>query len=175
MKTDLSSIIDLQLIPFGNAKKEGNKFVCQHGTQECEGNRYEQCAIAHYPNVTQHFGFIFCMEDTCEGCLDPSDYIKCAKKNGMDRAVLEKCFNGPQSQQLQEQAFQETPSHDHVPWVQLNGEHCSSCEGSLAEFTAGVCAAYKGSAPKPTVCNKVVGQIHVREESVTGSPCNNTR
>ena len=38
-------IMNVTLVPFGNARYVGDKLQCQHGPDECAANSYEQCAI----------------------------------------------------------------------------------------------------------------------------------
>merc|ERR1712013_497902 len=43
-----SKMIDLRLVPYGNAKHSGNppyKFTCQHGEQECAGDLFESALL----------------------------------------------------------------------------------------------------------------------------------
>ncbi|KAG1371527.1 hypothetical protein COCNU_16G006210 [Cocos nucifera] len=46
-------IIELDLIPYGNAK---------HGPNECVLNTVEACAISAWPDVSEHFSFIYYVE-----------------------------------------------------------------------------------------------------------------
>ncbi|XVF68464.1 hypothetical protein PTKIN_Ptkin11bG0004800 [Pterospermum kingtungense] len=49
---DLISIVDLRLVPWGNAKITGNDtFSCQHGPAECLLNTVEACAIDAWPQL----------------------------------------------------------------------------------------------------------------------------
>ncbi|VVB01375.1 unnamed protein product [Arabis nemorensis] len=49
--SDLHTITDLTLVPFGNAKISDNLTVaCQHGEEECKLNAIEACAIKTWPN-----------------------------------------------------------------------------------------------------------------------------
>mmetsp|Transcript_26363 Transcript_26363/g.63577 ORF Transcript_26363/g.63577 Transcript_26363/m.63577 type:complete len:143 (-) Transcript_26363:508-936(-) len=118
--------------------------TCQHGEEECEGNRWEQCAIAHYPDATEYFPFYYCMESHGDNMLD---HVKdCASTSNMDYSILEKCFNSAESQELQKQAAGQTPSdHQYVPWVLINGKKSPS-DGD--DILAEVCNAYTGVPPK---------------------------
>ncbi|CAJ2656063.1 unnamed protein product [Trifolium pratense] len=62
-QTNLISIVNLRLVPWGNAwiKPDGT-FDCQHGNDECVLNTVEACTIKIYPDVAQHFKFIHCLE-----------------------------------------------------------------------------------------------------------------
>mmetsp|Transcript_15700 Transcript_15700/g.28194 ORF Transcript_15700/g.28194 Transcript_15700/m.28194 type:complete len:144 (-) Transcript_15700:447-878(-) len=120
------------------------KISCQHGEQECEGNRWEQCAIAHYPDQNEHFEFYYCMEKEADQMLTKVDY--CAKQAGMDYEVLQKCYNSAESAALQKKAAAMTPSdHKYVPWVVVNGKKSASDGDRILQE---VCDAYTGNPPK---------------------------
>jgi len=38
-------MVDLTLLPYGNAVKEGSEVKCQHGPVECLGNKLEACGL----------------------------------------------------------------------------------------------------------------------------------
>ncbi|XP_020702080.1 gamma-interferon-responsive lysosomal thiol protein [Dendrobium catenatum] len=51
----LISIVDLRLVPYGNAMIEPNSTIlCQHGPSECFLNTVEACAINSWPDVVMH-------------------------------------------------------------------------------------------------------------------------
>ena len=81
-------MVNLTIVPFGNAVKvSAGKYSCQHGEQECEGNRWEQCAIAHYPDTLQHFAFYECMEKAGDSML--KEVKSCAATASMNYTVLD--------------------------------------------------------------------------------------
>jgi len=149
--------MNLTIVPFGNARKRDGKFECQHGDGECQGNRWEQCAIAHYPNITEHFAFIDCLEKE-RG--DPAKAQLCANQTSLDFSTLNKCYSGPESVALQEAAYHATPSdHQYVPWIVLNGtNHCQECEFGFDGFHKAVCDAYQGT-DKPRSCSPDAANI----------------
>ncbi|XP_071910308.1 gamma-interferon-responsive lysosomal thiol protein-like isoform X3 [Coffea arabica] len=50
-QTDLASIVQLRLVPWGNTQiTPNNAWVCQHGPDECKLNMVEACAIYAWPN-----------------------------------------------------------------------------------------------------------------------------
>ncbi|KAK8318019.1 hypothetical protein V6Z11_A13G146500 [Gossypium hirsutum] len=53
--TDLHTIINLRLVPWGNAK-----IHCQNGEEECHLNIIHSCVIHFWPDV--HLEFIYCIE-----------------------------------------------------------------------------------------------------------------
>lgn len=168
MKTDLFravnspgflDMVELTIVPFGNAHANGQGgYQCQHGPQECEGNRWEQCAISHYPATRQHFTFYHCMEQAGDSML--TQVKSCATKANMDYSVLSTCYNGPESKKLMAAAAKATPAnHQYVPWITLNNKVCTdpkSPESGCDDFLQAVCAAYTaaGGTSPAAVCSK---------------------
>lgn len=136
-------IVEMEMVPYGNANVVDGKVVCQHGPQECEGNRWEQCAVEHYPDQDDHVPFIICMETAGDNMLK---HVKnCATTAKMEYATLETCFSGPESAELQKKFGKLTPAdHQFVPWVIINGK-VSQTGGS--DLLAEVCKEYTGAKP----------------------------
>jgi len=145
--SDFDSTMNLTLVPYGNAHSKGNKVTCQHGELECEGNRWEQCGIAHYPDPAVHYPFYNCMEKV--GTPWKTNVKKCAAEAKMDLSILRECFNGKESQELQKKFAALTPAdHKYTPWVVIDGLEWNQ-KGS---FLSAVCKAFKGT--KPPGCKK---------------------
>jgi interferon, gamma-inducible protein 30 len=148
-------IMNITIVPYGNAKPPSGShkaYTCQHGTDECLGNRWEQCALAHYPIATSA-AFYICMEKAADNML--KEVQKCATQTGLDYATLQKCYGtdakpSAESWALQAQAAAQTPSdHKYAPWILVNGV-ISPSDGD--KLLAEVCGKYKGS--KPAACAK---------------------
>mmetsp|Transcript_10342 Transcript_10342/g.15437 ORF Transcript_10342/g.15437 Transcript_10342/m.15437 type:complete len:154 (-) Transcript_10342:199-660(-) len=141
-------IVNVTLVPYGNAEMDSEgRITCQHGDGECKGNRWEQCAIAHYPDTKDYFPFYYCMEKAGDDML--SSVKDCASEANMDYSVLSTCFNSAESQALQKKAAAMTPSdHQYVPWVLVDGKLSPSDGDNILQE---VCDKYKGI--KPSVCN----------------------
>lgn len=142
----MSDIIDLTMIPFGNAKFSFNNkmVICQHGNQECEGNRWELCAIKEYPSASDYFPFYLCMEKAADKMLD--NVQKCATEAKMDYSKLSSCYaDDSKSLELEKAAHAATPAdHKYVPWVLVDGKHSPS-DGK--QLLSEVCKAYTGTKP----------------------------
>jgi len=58
-------VIDLQVVPYGNARRRINSTTttieCQHGVGECDANVYELCAIYMNPNPNDYLPFLDCL------------------------------------------------------------------------------------------------------------------
>lgn len=167
--TALSDIINLTLVPYGNAREEKDaasgkwKYTCQHGEDECVGNLIETCAIHLLKNISVYFPFISCIEHDQFGTPQFSAK-KCAKQQGIDLQPIMDCSTSSLGNSLEHQMALKTealnPPHKYVPWVTLNGVHTEEIEKKAeADLTALICDTYKGS-PKPAACNKKTGLHH---------------
>ena len=142
----VADIMDVTLVPYGNAQVVGGKVQCQHGQDECEGNRWEQCAISHYPKFSDHYPFYYCMEKTGEsaGSFSTKHVKSCASQAKLDYDTLNTCFSGPESNKLQKKFGDLTPKdHKYTPWVLINGKLL----GETTPFLSAVCEAYEGAKP----------------------------
>ncbi|XP_022333354.2 gamma-interferon-inducible lysosomal thiol reductase-like [Crassostrea virginica] len=166
--TNLVDIMDLTLVPYGNAREEKDasgkwKFTCQHGENECVGNLIETCAIHLLKNISIYFPFISCIEHDQFGTPQYSAQ-KCAKQLGIDLKPIMDCSTSSLGNSLEHQMAQQTdalnPPHKYVPWVTLNGVHTEEIEKKAeSDLTALICDTYKGS-PKPSACNKMADFHH---------------
>ncbi|KFK23481.1 hypothetical protein AALP_AAs46213U000100 [Arabis alpina] len=146
--TDLHTITDLNLVPFGNAHVSDDLTVtCQHGEEECKLNALEACAINTWPNPKLHYRYIRCVEQNTE------NWESCFKTYGGEEAIKD-CYNGDLSKKLilgyANQTFSLKPKHKYVPWVTLNGKPLYH---GRDDFVAKVCKAYKGKSALPKICN----------------------
>ncbi|KAL1226419.1 Gamma-interferon-responsive lysosomal thiol protein [Cardamine amara subsp. amara] len=145
--SDLYTITNLTLVPFGNAHVLPNLTVaCQHGEEECKLNALEACIIRTWPDPELHYWLIRCVENNTK------DWKSCVKFSG-HKKVFNDCYNGDLSEKLilgyAKQTLSLKPKHTYVPWVTLNDQPLYDKYHNLA---AQVCKAYKGKAPLPKLC-----------------------
>ncbi|KAL2632704.1 hypothetical protein R1flu_004183 [Riccia fluitans] len=155
----LIEIVELRMIPYGNARiyESGGDITCQHGEDECKLNIIQSCAIHHYPDVTQWFPFVFCLEklvtDLPRGKVF-QNWKSCVEPSGVDFETIDKCFEGQEGDKIVRANGAETdslkPPHKYVPWVVVNGTPLYEDYEDVEKF---VCEAYKGA--KPVACNNV--------------------
>jgi len=150
----IASIMDVKLIPYGNAKTDASGVVtCQHGEAECEGNKWADCAISHYPDFDTHFPFIQCMETAFTQQLGQVE--ACATKASLDYATLQTCATGGEGTTLLRQFGQETGVHPWVPYVLLDGVASED-----DDLIAAICKA-STSATKPAACTQhMLAPVH---------------
>ncbi|CAN0879666.1 Gamma-interferon-responsive lysosomal thiol protein [Linum grandiflorum] len=119
-------IVNLKLIPWGNARIAGTKnntVVCQNGPDECELNTVQACAIDVLHNVDKTYGLISCMElFVLVG--QHQDWPQCFQTLGLSNKEILKCSNSTNGTKLDILHSQETaslvPPHTFVPWVVVN-------------------------------------------------------
>ncbi|KAK9001049.1 hypothetical protein V6N11_082841 [Hibiscus sabdariffa] len=100
--TDLLNIINLRLVPWGNAQYvEPNKtIICQHGEDECYLNTIHACAINIWPDPRKHFNFIYCVENQGLHINDNQHsngadavWKACSAASGMDQKLIKNCYD----------------------------------------------------------------------------------
>ncbi|KAJ3682856.1 hypothetical protein LUZ60_013083 [Juncus effusus] len=152
----LISIVDLDLIPYGNAHVSSDGTItCQHGEYECILNTVEACAIKAWPDLEVHFSFINCVE-TLVYNHTYLEWETCFAKTGLDSKPVMDCYQNGTGHQLELKYAAITdalePPHKYVPWVVVNGEPLYD---DYMDFEAVVCKAYKGNN-RPEVCDESV-------------------
>jgi len=179
MMAALSSIVEFEVLPYGNAMEvvstDGTyTWKCQHGPNECIGNMIEACAISNFPEreeensgVPMWYPFLECMESDNTnnkdrvGPYNMEAAISCSDDAGLDWGVISACIGSDPSVGSEEgnlimhNVALNTPNNvTFVPWVVINGVTVGDNGGGYPEgdLTQLVCAAYNGE--KPVVCNQ---------------------
>ncbi|VFQ76610.1 unnamed protein product [Cuscuta campestris] len=95
-------IVDLTLYPWGNAKLHSNSssFTCQHGATECFLNTIEVCAIDAWPDVKEHFPFIYCVESLVYNGKY-TQWETCYEKSGKDPKPVSDCYATGRGKELE--------------------------------------------------------------------------
>jgi len=164
-----SNIIDLELLPFGNAKitpttpnnnKQQQSIKCQHGKAECDANSYEQCLIATYPNPPDYLPAIECLFQTLpmgysDNTFNTNMFQDCSV--GLDFTKIRSCHEDEgEAWKLQLDNYERTPvDHTHVPWVTVNGEYLDEEKEKL---DVGICSAFVKGGGKSQVCDAILAE-----------------
>ncbi|KAK3441966.1 gamma-interferon-responsive lysosomal thiol protein isoform X2 [Eucalyptus grandis] len=162
--SDLVSHVDLHLVPWGNAKMRGNAtFDCQHGPWECLLNTVEACAIDVWPDLSEHFPLIYCIEKLVYS-HDYAQWESCFEPLGLDSKLVSDCYAGGRGKELELEYAAETnalqPPHQYVPWVVVDGKPLYD---DYVNFMSYICEAYSGTA-KPEACSKLsLNRVQLRE------------
>ncbi|XP_042456031.1 gamma-interferon-responsive lysosomal thiol protein-like [Zingiber officinale] len=148
-ESGLISAVDLELLPYGNARLDSNGSIsCQHGQYECLLNTVEACAIRISPSVLEHFSFIYCVERSVKDGRY-MNWEACFQKTGFDSKSVIDCYNSGCGIKLELQYKTKTealqPPHLYVPWVVVNGKPLYE---DYENFEHYICKAYGGAPPK---------------------------
>ncbi|TYH22442.1 hypothetical protein ES288_A04G128800v1 [Gossypium darwinii] len=154
--SDLYTIVNLKLVPWGNADILGDEPLCQHGEDECYLNTIHSCVIYYWPDVKKHFDFIRCTEQQSSKKRLVKNraamWKQCSEKLGMSAHRINKCYTFGYGLKLLLQYANETaklkPPHEYVPWVVVDNQ---PLKDDFENFVKYVCEAYKG-ADKPEAC-----------------------
>ncbi|KAJ2744037.1 hypothetical protein GGI20_003283, partial [Coemansia sp. BCRC 34301] len=159
------SIMDIQL-NFIAALNPNATFgaECKHGDAECRGNIDELCALRHRPDLPSFWRFLMCLNSHYEDIGRDDDLsLKCASSSGLDTAAFLACSLQNEGRSLFKQSA-ENAQFARVSTsatVFINGKpRCVEdgewydCPGghSPDDFIRDICAAYKGSVPRPSIC-----------------------
>ncbi|XP_075731467.1 gamma-interferon-inducible lysosomal thiol reductase isoform X3 [Rhipicephalus microplus] len=139
-------LMDVQLVPFGNAFKEQQqekpnssraerfavgrrqepdyKYSCQHGPDECFGNVVQSCAAHIFNDTILSLAFVTCMS-LAERPHEAGR--ECARGIARNWNAIQRCANGGKGRVLQDEMGERTwnldPPHHYVPWIVINGVH----------------------------------------------------
>lgn len=133
-------------VPYGNAKTDANNVTtCQHGPDECKGNKLQACAKRHYPAEAAWVSLFRCMGAAYP---DPVGSAQaCGEAAGMDWSVVETCYSNGEGDALIYANAQVTnalnPKKQGVPWVVVNDVPVDDRDHLLAA----ICDAFVGTKP----------------------------
>jgi len=159
----LSEYFYIDFVPYGNAvtqyfRTRENIITCQHGAEECEGNRLQSCAVRSlsYLHSTK---LICCMES--ESTFEPQGK-RCLEELGIDIPSIVNCANGPDGQHYHFQDGMKTkdlsPPLTGVPWIIFNDKYQDNAEVHAArtDFISVLCKYIPD--PKPAECTVKEGK-----------------
>nr|XP_043611169.1 gamma-interferon-responsive lysosomal thiol protein-like [Erigeron canadensis] len=158
----IDAIADVKLYPYGNAKVNANgNITCQHGENECLLNTVEACAINTWPDVHDHFPFIFCVERYLY--YDKFDkWESCFEELSLDPKPVKDCYSNGMGNQLELQYADVTnslkPPKKYVPWVVVDGKPLYD---DYIYIITNICAMYKGPT-LPKACLRCLAESENR-------------
>ncbi|XP_044253897.1 GILT-like protein 1 [Tribolium madens] len=143
---ELSPYVDLKLTPFGKSAslENGVQFICQHGPQECKGNRIQSCVLNALPDQTTQVEYVNCFMKTFKkGQKNEEEFGQaCAEAVGLDFNQISQCYTSEIGTKLQLLAEQSTVkiTPKFVPTILYNGVFDQQLqEKSLLDFRGVVC------------------------------------
>ncbi|KAJ1951997.1 hypothetical protein EC988_003794 [Linderina pennispora] len=140
--------------------------TCMHGDAECQGNIEELCALKHKPDLPSFWRFLTCLNNHFSDIGRDADLsLKCASSAGLDTAAFLACTTQGEGLALFKQSVEaavfagvKTSATVYIDGslrcVEDGGWY--SCPGGYrpTDFIRDICNAYKGSAPKPSICGQ---------------------
>lgn len=90
----LGDAVNFKVHYIANATPTG--FTALHGQPEVDENIRELCAYKHYPKKNKWMDYVWCRNTD----IRSTDWQKCTGKNGIDTAVIKKCFEGDEGKAL---------------------------------------------------------------------------
>ena len=154
--------VEWQFIVYGNAQLDLNtqSVTCQHGAGECSTNSLLQCALHQFPEPSRYLPFVACVYQTlpmghADEPFPPASFAECARQAALPWSMIQACHENPlEAWDLQVQASYQTPSyHDHVPWIEINGQYVSETTSLLQA----ICDAFSTTHQGPLPCDNDTG------------------
>lgn len=162
---ELLPVMNVTLIPWGNARDHSDPrnndyyFTCQHGDDECTGNRIETAALNLYAGrPEQWFKFIACLEGSNPASSSAGQ--SCGSKTKVNYRNVRKLAMSDAGAKLAWEQGQITkalnPPHKYVPWLVFDGVFDENIQNAAqGNLVRTLCSLWKrknsGVAP-PAVC-----------------------
>lgn len=125
-----SSIIDLKLVPFGKARVlSHDRMICQHGSLECQGNRFMACILSRSDNQTANLLTIGCMFDWNKS---DQDCVEQFLAKTVDFKDLQRCSSSEESMRMMQENERLTGRISYVPRIEINSKTEPGCEHDLS-------------------------------------------
>ncbi|RXG73043.1 Gamma-interferon-inducible lysosomal thiol reductase [Armadillidium vulgare] len=152
--TELRSIMTVDTHAYGKASdvadtEGGYTFECQHGPDECYGNKVLACGQQYITNHNTFLEFNFCVM----GAEDPpSSGEECANQVGASATDIITCANSTEGEfLLHEVGLVEAkldPQLTYVPWIIINDEFTQeNLDAAQEDLKTLVCNTYQGTPP----------------------------
>jgi interferon gamma-inducible protein 30 len=132
----LNQYLDIDLVPFGNANVSypnhdfNPYFQCQHGPNECYGNKAHACVIDMTKSTRPTLNFIKCMFEADNWKQTQITSQKCGERLNLNMTHLNGCIEGPEGDRLllvySYRTFNLEPQHKSVPWIIIDGKNDTS-------------------------------------------------
>ncbi|KAG7167879.1 GILT-like 2, partial [Homarus americanus] len=150
----IEEIMTVELTAYGFATAtpsgDGYKFECQHGADECYGNKIVACTKKYITSEKTFLDFTLCLMD--EGSYPPINGKMCAEKMGFKWDPIKECVDSVEGQQLlyQEGVKQNrlSPAVDYIPWIIINDVFSrANLDEAQVDLIGLVCNTYTGTPP----------------------------
>ncbi|KAJ1728615.1 hypothetical protein LPJ61_003940 [Coemansia biformis] len=163
---EVHSIVDLELKFIGTL--DPNRTLgarCLHGDKECQGNIDELCALAHSGgDLPAFWRFLTCLNGHFKSIGEDADLsLGCASSAGLDTAAFATCTTSKEGRALLQQSVENSQFagvNTSATLFVAGNRRCvedggwRECPGGHEpdDFIRDICAAYRGSRPRPSIC-----------------------
>lgn len=174
---EVRALVDLRLFPFGNGAasllSDGTYvFQCQHGFEECVGNKIHACAAKLFSDQPERYLQLFtCMAENSQATIGDGANV-CAQHFGMDSDKLNLYLKSIDVKEAMLNAAKKAsalePPRKYVPWVTINGQHSERAE--RGELMSELCSAIKLAGGQPRSCDVILtSESHIPDATL--APC----
>ncbi|KAL3272566.1 hypothetical protein HHI36_014036 [Cryptolaemus montrouzieri] len=156
---NLKDKITVDFVPYGKASQtkssEGSwTFRCQHGPDECRGNKYQACALDQKRGQDNDVKLVNCIMALADPS-DPDEIKDCAVNNGYNWSTITTCYESNRASELLALYGQRTlnvsPKIRFIPTIIFDGQFDQDLQNeSLYNFLGATCS--KIPKPTPDVC-----------------------
>ncbi|XP_060524499.1 gamma-interferon-inducible lysosomal thiol reductase-like [Cylas formicarius] len=147
-----SDIIALELIPYGNVFEINTTgtvvYSCQHGPQECYGNKVHGCALTLFP-LDDTLNFINCSEAAWTPVANDTLH-QCAIQAGISWARIEQCFSSGEAEKIFAANGEKTNSisPSFIPTIAFDGKFNQTYQDeALTDFKKIICRLIYNRSP----------------------------
>ncbi|EPB70070.1 hypothetical protein ANCCEY_10835 [Ancylostoma ceylanicum] len=144
---NFAGFVNIEFVPYGNAKVVNGTIQCQHGPEECSINRFESCLIDSVQTQEQYVPLIYCIENNLRSKI-PFDKAsaKCFRTLSVSEDIqrlIQSCLVSRLGERLQEKAAKQTGNLNYSSIAQMllilllvglsfvSADRCSSVPPSL--------------------------------------------
>jgi len=156
----LGPYFDVDVTAYGKASDTANKyggfdFTCQHGPEECYGNKMLACARKHIPHHEAYLNFTLCAMATA----DPAQANqKCSGSDTMQYHKIHLCATSVEGQVALHQrgVYQRAaaPTLNYVPWMIVNGAHSTASQDKAEHHLMALVCESMDDSPLPAPCHQ---------------------
>ncbi|RXG73040.1 Gamma-interferon-inducible-lysosomal thiol reductase [Armadillidium vulgare] len=158
---ELSEIMVVETNAYGHETEvarpsgDGYEFVCQHGSDECYGNKILACGQKYLTDHEVFLDFNFCVMGAS---YPPSSAVNCSELVKISPDVITGCANSTEGENLLHEVGvyqgQQDPAVEYVPWVIINDIYSRITDTEArSNLKSLVCRTYEGELPEE--CNTV--------------------
>ncbi|KAK5650808.1 hypothetical protein RI129_001837 [Pyrocoelia pectoralis] len=154
----IGSNLEVDLVPYGKASQiQQNSvwsFECQHGPEECRGNKLQACGLAQSQDQDQKVDFVGCVMAQNYPPAD-SSITMCASRAKLNGEAIIQCADSAKGDELLaingDKTHAVTPRITFVPTIVFDGVFDSIKQyGALFNFLKTACNEFQ---VKPMGCN----------------------